>query len=84
MRALRLLFLLGACTLGGCASDESFSDRLAGHDRVHGDADGVVVTGFSSRVEALPLAVGHCAKFGRSAQFDARADDGSYRFRCVT
>ncbi len=79
MRALLLLILLG-----GCASNESFSDRLAGRDRVHGDADGVTVSGFGSRVEALPLAVGHCARFGRSAQFDAKTDDGAYRFRCTS
>ncbi len=78
MRALVLL-----CLLTGCASGESLSDRLAGRDRVRGDADGVAVTGFASRVEALPLAVGHCAKFGRSAQYDRRDDDGAYRFRCV-
>ena len=75
---------LGTGALAGCASDESFSDRLAGRDRVHGDAEGVTVSGFASRVEALPLAVGHCARFGRSAQFDVRTDDGAYRFRCVT
>ena len=79
MRALVLLLLL---MLTGCASNVSLSDRLAGPDRVHGDADTVTVTGFSSRVEALPLAVGHCSRFGRSAQFD-RKDEAGHHFLCV-
>lgn len=80
MRAAILLLMV---TLSSCASGESFSDRLAGPGRVSGDADGVTVRGMGSRVEALPLAVGHCAKSGRSAQFDRRAQDGAYLFRCV-
>ena len=80
MRAAILLLML---MLSGCASDVSFSDRLAGRDRVSGDAEGIVVRGLGSRVEALPLAVGHCARFGRSAQFDRKDEDGAYRFRCV-
>ena len=79
MRAILLLLLLT-----GCASNVSFSDRLAGPDRVRGDAEQVTVTGLGSRIEALPLAVGHCARFGRSAQFDRRAEGGgAYVFRCV-
>lgn len=78
---------LGALTamllLGACASDMSLSDRLAGSDRVSGDADGVRVFGMGSRLEALPLAVGHCAKFHRSAQFAGRVPRG-YSFRCVS
>ena len=78
MRAIILLLMLT-----GCATDVSLSDRLAGRDRVSGDADAVTVRGMGTRVEALPLAVGHCSKFGRSAQFDRKGDDGSYTFRCV-
>ena len=69
--------------LGGCASNVSLSDRLAGGNRVRGDAESVTVTGMGSRVEALPLAVGHCGKFGRAAQFAARAEGGAYVFSCV-
>ena len=76
-----MLLLLALLT--GCAADESLTDRLAGGDRVRGDAEGVTVTGFTSRVEALPLAVGHCSRFGRSAQFDRKEPDGAYRFACV-
>ena len=83
MRAPLWLILL---TLGGCAEGfgaGGLSDRLAGSGRVRGDAEEVVVTGFESRVEALPLAVAHCSRFGRSAQFDRRQETGAYRFRCV-
>ncbi len=72
-----------ALLLGGCAANESLSDRLAGRDRVRGDAEAVTVSGFASLAEALPLAIGHCARFGRSAQFDRKSDDGAYRFLCV-
>lgn len=78
MRAIILLVLLT-----GCATDVSLSDRLAGRDRVVGDTDRVTVNDMGSRVEALPLAVGHCAKFGRSAQFDRKAEFEAYVFRCV-
>ena len=78
MRAIILLLMLT-----GCAANESLSDRLAGPDRVRGDAAGVTVTGFGSVAEALPLAVGHCARFGRSAQFDRKDPGGVYRFLCV-
>ena len=71
-----------AVLLAGCASDVSFSDRLAGRDRVRGDAEGVQVFGIGSRVDALPLAVGHCAKFGRAARFTGRIA-GGHAFRCV-
>ena len=72
----------GALLLGGCAADVSLSDRLAGADRVHGDRNEVTVSRMGSQVESLPLAVGHCARFHRSAQF-ARKAGGSYVFSCV-
>lgn len=78
----RTLALAGALLACGCASGAGLSDRLAGRDRVRGDAEGVRVSGMGSRLEALPLAVGHCARFGRSAQFDRRLP-GGYAFRCV-
>ena len=75
--AAGLLLLLGAC-----ASDQSLSDRFAGAGRVRGDGEAVSVFGMASRVEALPLAIGHCARYGRAAQFaEHRAD--AYAFRCV-
>lgn len=81
MRAAATAILLLA--LGGCASDVSLTDRLAGRDRVHGAADSVEVSGMASRAEALPFAIGHCAKYGRSAQFSSKTPDGTYVFACV-
>lgn len=76
------LLSLAAAALAGCAANTSFSDRIAGSSRVKGDADTVRVFQADSRAEAFPLAIGHCARFGRSAQFDSRAQD-AYVFRCV-
>ena len=70
--------LLAACADGGA----SFSDRLAGSSRVKGDGETVRVFQADSRADAFPLAIGHCARFGRSAQYDSRGD-GAYVFRCV-
>lgn len=74
--------LLAALLLVGCSSDMSLTDRLAG-GRVRGDANGVVVYQAASVVDALPLAIGHCSHFHRSAQYERRAH-GGYRFRCVS
>lgn len=76
--------LAGVFALAGCAGDGtvSLSDRLAGASRVKGDADVVRVFQADSRADAFPLAIGHCARFGKSAQYD-RQGDGAYVFRCV-
>lgn len=74
--------LAAALLLGACAGGAGLSDRIAGPDRVRGDADTVRVFGMSSRVEAFPLAIGHCSRFGRSAQFTGRIP-GGHAFRCV-
>ena len=68
---------------GRTGDDRSFSDRLAGSSRVRGGPDGVTVFQAASRTEAFPLAIGHCARFGKSAQYDAPGEAGGYRFRCV-
>ncbi len=81
MRKVATVALVGL-SLAGCASEVSLSDRLAGPSRVRGDADAVSVYGMGSRVEALPLAVGHCSRFHKSAQFDRKRED-AYAFRCV-
>ena len=72
-----------ALLLSGCGSmGYALGGRVAGGDRVHGDADAVTVTGMDSRVDAFPLAIAHCARFGRSAQFAGRTA-GGHAFRCV-
>ena len=75
--------LAAGALLAGCSSTESLSDRVAGASRVRGDADAVSVFKADSRADAFPLAIGHCARFGRSAQYDRRGEDGAYVFRCV-
>ena len=72
---------LAALLLGGCASGDSLVEVLAG-DRVEGDAERVLVRGFADVASATPLAVAHCHRFKRSAQYEARAA-GAIRFRCV-
>ena len=74
--------LLAVPVLQSCTGGPGLSDRLAGSGRVRGDADTVTVRGMGSRLDALPLAIGHCAHFGRSAQFAGRVE-GGHRFRCV-
>ncbi len=69
---------LAACASGG----PGLFDRSVGADHVHGDAVGATITGLGSVPEALPLAIGHCSHFGKSAQY-ARREGDSFVFRCV-
>lgn len=69
----RCIVVSVALALGACAPG-SLSPIFG--DRVRGDADQVVVKGFSDALEATPLAVAHCARFRRSAQYASRAADG--------
>ena len=72
-----------ALLLGGCGSTGfALGQRATAPDRVRGDAEGVRVFGMDSRVDAYPLAIAHCARFGRSAQYAGRAERG-HAFRCV-
>ncbi len=68
-----------AVVLAGCSGSPPLVDHLSA-GRVQGDADRVSVQG--GRWEALPLAVAHCSRFGRSAQFD-RLDGDHAIYRCV-
>ena len=78
MRAI----LLAALLLASCATRPSLVDVLAG-DRVDGDENGVLVRGFGADVaSATPLAVAHCSRYRRSAQYAARAGE-ALRFRCT-
>ena len=71
--------VLATLALTACANSPPLVDRLS-DGRVQGDADRVSVIG--GRLDSLPLAVAHCARFGRSAQF-SRTDGGRSVFRCV-
>jgi hypothetical protein len=75
----RLIVAVLGLMLTGCATDRPAIDRLPG-GRVLGDAERVSVEG--PRWDALPFAVAHCARFGRSAEYD-RTEGGRSEFRCV-
>jgi len=80
----RLLSLaLVATLLAGCATSpgEAIVQRLTG-GKVEGDRDRAVVHGMGSVPDAFPLAVAHCTRFGRKAQF-ARRVPGGHAFACV-
>lgn len=79
---MRIGLVVVLLMLSGCASGAGLGGRMAGSDRVRGDAERVGVSGMDSRVEALPLAIAHCARFGRAAQFEGKGG-GVHRFRCV-
>ena len=78
---LALPLALGACADSGANSGGLF-DRFAGGDHVHGDAERVTITGLDSAASALPLAIGHCSHFRKSAQYAGRQGD-DYIYRCV-
>ena len=68
--------------LSACASaQEQVLDKLVG-DRVQGDASQVLVSGADGPADALPLAIAHCTRFGRAAQFRSREAD-KLAFACV-
>ena len=78
MRNAGILAVMGL-TLAGCASQTPLIDRVA-NGRVQGDAHQVSIEG--GRLDALPLAIGHCARYGRSAQW-SHAEDGRSIYNCV-
>ena len=73
---------LGACADGNSGNTGGLFDRFAGGDHVHGDAERVTITGMDSAASALPLAIGHCSHFKKSAQYAGRNGD-DYIYRCV-
>ncbi len=81
--------LAALLSVSACASDAPPSgdrgglfDRLAGRGHIQGDENGATISGMGSAAEALPLAVGHCSHFHRSAQYAGRSGD-DFRYRCV-
>lgn len=83
--AVTAALTLGACADGGgggSANSGGLFDRFAGRDHIHGDAERVTITGMDSAASALPLAIGHCSHFKRSAQYAGRQGD-DYLYRCV-
>jgi hypothetical protein len=78
MRWVLMLGLTGAL-LAGCAGQTPLIDRVS-DGRVAGDAEHVSIQG--GRLDALPLAVAHCARFGRSAEW-SHADGDRSVYTCV-
>ena len=78
MRWVAVLALAGG-VLAGCADQPPLIDRVS-KGKVMGDASQVSVEG--GRLDALPLAIAHCARYGRSAQWSHEADDRSV-YDCV-
>ena len=68
-----------AVMLAGCANQSPLVDRMS-KGQVQGDANHVSIEG--GRLDALPLAVMHCSRFGRSAQW-SHAEDGRSVYDCV-
>ncbi len=63
----KVLLLAGAAlTLAACADQPPLVDRVS-KGQVQGDAARVSIQG--GRIDALPLAVIHCARYGRSARW---------------
>lgn len=78
----RLAVCLLLLVLSACASaQERVFQKLVG-GRVEGDAAQVAVSGADGPVDALPLAVAHCTRFGRAAQFRSREGE-KLVFACV-
>ena len=77
--AMRLgcVVLLGS--LAGCVGQAPLIDRVS-DGRVQGDATHVSIQG--GRLETLPLAVAHCARYRRSAQW-SHADGVRSVYNCV-
>ena len=65
--------------LAGCANSTPLVDKVS-HGKVEGDASQVSIEG--GRLDALPLAVAHCARYGRSAQW-SHADNDRSVYNCV-
>ena len=79
--AHRLFICLLLLNLSGCASGADVLGGLLG-GRVDGDSDRAAVSGADGPVDALPLAIAHCTRFGRSAQFSGR-EGAKVVFACV-
>ena len=76
----RALLLAGvAAVLASCADQPPLVDRVS-RGQVQGDAERVSIQG--GRVDALPLAVLHCSRYGRSARW-SHADGDRSVYDCV-
>ena len=77
--ALQLGCLVLLASLAGCAGQAPLIDRVS-DGRVRGDATHVSIQG--GRLDTLPLAVAHCARYGRSARW-SHPDGDRAVYDCV-
>ena len=68
-----------ALMLAACANSPPLVDQVS-RGKVEGDASQVSIA--AGRLDALPLAVIHCGKYGRSAQW-AHAEGDRSVYNCV-
>ena len=73
------MLVVTSLVLAGCANQPPLVDRVS-KGQVQGDRSQVSIQG--GRVDALPLAVLHCARYGRSAQWSHTDGDRSV-YDCV-
>ena len=78
LRSVALL-VTSTVALAGCTGQPPLVDRVS-KGQVQGDAGRVSIQG--GRIDALPLAVIHCARYGRSAQWSHSDGDRSV-YDCV-
>ena len=79
MRRGLALIVGAAVLLAACANQPPLVDRVS-KEQVLGGAERVSIQG--GRIDALPLAVLHCARYGRSAQWSHAEGDRSV-YDCV-
>ena len=79
MRRWVVLLVASTVALAGCADQPPLVDRVS-KGQVQGDSSQVSIQG--GRIDALPLAVIHCARYGRSAQWSHSDSDRSV-YNCV-
>lgn len=74
---------LGACADGASSGGSGLFDRVAGRGHLrNASGAGVTVFGVDTAADALPLAIGHCHHFSRSAQY-VRHEGDAFVYRCV-
>ena len=73
------VLVMAAGLLAGCANSTPLVDKVS-RGKVDGDASQVSIQG--GRLDALPLAIAHCARYGRSAQW-SHADNDRSVYDCV-
>jgi hypothetical protein len=75
--------VIAALALAGCASEDAHIYAGLFGQRVVGNEAYVTVSNVWNEMDALPLADGHCGKFGKVARFKY-IENNRANFDCVT